>query len=290
MPDHLIIDTMPSFWRWWATVADEPVAVRAERWHGEYLAAAPELRDLLLADYANQGQDWRELAAGHTFADLPTLLPDMQTACAALPAAAEAAVEAAAAHLGLDFDVASVFYVGLGYAGWATHYADRPAVLYGLEGLAENHWITAEALLGMGAHELGHLVHHEWRRRAGQPLFDGPWSYLYDEGFAMVCEQLATGADTWHMARSQPGWTEWCREHRAWLAQEYLRTAAEGTPVNPFFGSWYDLAGWRQTGYWLGAEMVRYWLAGSDLRALAVLPPERIEQDAMETLSWFGSA
>jgi hypothetical protein len=41
--------------------------------------------------------------------------------------------------------------------------------------------------------------------------------------------------------------------------------------VRPFFGSWYDLQGYKQTGYFLGHELVKALTASKSLREVALL-------------------
>jgi hypothetical protein len=93
--------------------------------------------------------------------------------------------------------VTFVIYVGIGCgAGWATTFGDSPAVLFGLENIAERGWEDPGTILGLVAHELGHLVHFAWRLRGGKSAGSGPWWQLYEEGFAQECESriLDTGA------------------------------------------------------------------------------------------------
>jgi hypothetical protein len=41
--------------------------------------------------------------------------------------------------------------------------------------------------------------------------------------------------------------------------------------VRPFFGSWYELQGWKQTGYYLGRRVIERLETGLDLREIALL-------------------
>jgi hypothetical protein len=49
---------------------------------------------------------------------------------------------------------------------------------------------------------------------------------------------------------------DWCQANRRWLAAEYLKRATSGDDLRPFFGSWHDLNGRKQTGYYLGRELI----------------------------------
>jgi len=110
------------------------------------------------------------------------------------------------------------------------------------------------------------------------PLFE-----LYSEGFAQRCEHIILGADTWHQAQDD-SWLRWCFEHKAWLAGEYLRRCREGVPVNEFFGSWFDIQGKRQTGYFLGHELVRWLQRDSQMKTIATLPVEEVRRRTIEYL------
>jgi hypothetical protein len=162
--------------------------------------------------------------------------------------------------------------IGLG-AGWATTYQNSPALLFGLENIAEEGWSKPAAIEGLIAHELGHLIHFHWRAQAGKAIGSGPWWQLYEEGFAERCEHVLLGEDSWHMASGTgyQGWPEWCRENKSWLAAEFLKRAGSGEDIRPFFGSWLNLRGQRQTGYFLGHELVKKLGEHKTLAEIAVL-------------------
>jgi hypothetical protein len=129
--------------------------------------------------------------------------------------------------------------------------------LFGLENIAENGCSDREAVTSLAAHEIGHLAHHHWRQQYGKPIGSGPWWQLYEEGFAQYCQSLIVPSTTWHQASGgQSGWLDWCRDHKQWLAAKFLQTVAAGEPVTPFFGSWYEICGRRETGYFLGCELM----------------------------------
>lgn len=55
-------------------------------------------------------------------------------------------------------------------------------------------------------------------------------------------------------------------------------TAGEaGNPVRDFFGSWYDILGYRQTGYYLGCEAIRRLERSLSLDDIALLPLSEID-------------
>ena len=55
------------------------------------------------------------------------------------------------------------------------------------------------------------------------------------------------------------------------LAAELLRMVDAGESARPFFGSWYDIRGRKQCGYFLGHELIRELEAGMNMRAIALL-------------------
>ena len=98
---------------------------------------------------------------------------------------------------------------------------------------------------------------------------------LYCEGFAQRCEHLVLGCENWHQATgvNDPGWLDWCHEHKGWLAAEFLAVAdcEEEAASRPFFGHWYDIQGRRQCGYYLGHEVIKELEVNLSLRQIALL-------------------
>ena len=78
------------------------------------------------------------------------------------------------------------------------------------------------------------------------------------------------GEESWHMmGRKDHEWVDWCRTNRSWLAAEFLRRVEAGESVRPFFGSWYDLQGYKQTGYFLGHELIKELAINNSLLEIA---------------------
>jgi hypothetical protein len=249
----------------------------------------PELGEKQLQSYAEDGFDWRDVAKEHVFPFLVGRLPAMAVARRCLLASFEPLYARARANLGLDFGILYLIYVGIGCgAGWATSFAGQPACLFGLENLAELGWTESEAIEGLVAHEMGHLLFSEWRRRRSLEAGRSPCWQLYEEGFAARCQHLILGRETWHQAVGQRDWLSWCQENRAWLATEFLRRAGQGETIAPFFGTWYDLRGWRECGHYLGCELIRAWRDELGLEGIAVLPCEEAEHRTKETLLKLG--
>jgi len=51
----------------------------------------------------------------------------------------------------------------------------------------------------------------------------------------------------------------------------FLRLVEEEADVSPFFGSWFDIQGYRQCGYYLGHEVILDLEKKRDIRKLALL-------------------
>jgi hypothetical protein len=267
-----IIDTFPAFLDYWEKTQDLPLDAQIEGWAQDYLSSWPELLTMQVEDYREQNIDWRSIARSRIFPNLPELLPAMQEVQQNLLAEAENVFERAVSTLGLDLKAIFIIHVGIGCgAGWVTRYRGSPAILFGLENIAESGWHDRDVITGLVAHELGHLAHFTWRDQQGREICSGPWWQLYEEGFAQHCESLIWPDCAWHQMKSDPNWLDWCRANCSWLAAEFLRRVDEGEPINPFFGSWFDLQGKKETGYFLGCEAIRHMAKKHTLEEMALL-------------------
>ena len=267
------IDTFPAFLKYWAGAENQPVEEQIEGWARDYMAAWPALLKMQVDDYTSQMLDWRQVARERVFPHLGERLPAMQAARTALLETCQPVLDKARQCLGCDFPVTFVIYVGIGCgAGWATRLEGKPAILLGLENIAECGWSDKETLAGLAAHETGHLVHSVWRLEAGKPVGSGPWWQLYEEGFAQACESVILDTPRVHQTlRSSNDWLQWCQEHAGWLASEYLRAVEAGETVTKFFGSWFDIQGRSETGYYLGQVVIQELEKQRSLHAIAVL-------------------
>lgn len=274
MPTCEILDTFPSFLTFWNGVQHGSIEAQIDAWLNEYMSHWPDLLQKQLDDYASLNEDWRATASERIFPALPGRLTAMQTAHDNLLGLCSNIYERCRQVVHFDEDLVCVIYVGLGCgAGWADKYNGSPAILFGLENIAEEGWQDQDTLEGLMAHELGHLVHFEWRKQANRPDEDSPWWQLYTEGFAQYCEGIILGRPSWHMRQSVPEkhWRKWCQDNLGWLASEFLRRVDQGEDMRPFFGSWFDLRGRKQTGYFLGYELVKTLQEQMSLREIALL-------------------
>lgn len=268
-----VVDAFPTFLSVWDEIGQLSLDAQLDGWLGQYMAGWPELLQKQIDNYASEELDWRAVASEHVFPFLPERLPLMQTAhrhlldiCADVFSRSQQLVQ-------FDGDLVCVLYVGIGCgAGWASTYDDKPAILFGLENIAEEGWQERTTLEGLMAHELGHLIHFEWRRRANLAQEVGPWWQLYTEGFAQQCESLLLGRASWHMQSApEDEWIRWCQANLGWLAAEFLGRVDRGEDIRPFFGSWFDLRGKKQTGYFLGQAIINLLQEQMDLQSAALL-------------------
>jgi hypothetical protein len=282
-----LVDTFPAFLDFWEGAQHRALAAQVEGWAEQYLAPWPELLEKQIDAYAQEGYDWRQVATERVVPFWAERLPAMVEAHANLLDVCAPAYKRARETLGFEEGLTFVIYVGIGNgAGWATRYQDRAAVLLGLENIAEEGWQGEAALRGLIAHEIGHLWHFDQRARAGLPEGDGPWWDLYLEGVAQRCEIVIAGAESWHMAARHHGWLEWCQREKRWLAREFLRVAAEGGDIRVFFGSWFDVRGVKQTGYFLGHEAIRRLEAHKPLQEIALVEDvEAVISEAVRSIA-----
>ena len=116
-----------------------------------------------MRSYKRDNTDWREIAR-KVLPTLPARLHSMQEARNNILACYESVYQQASRILGVNYNIVLVVYVGIGCgAGWATTYGRQPAVLLGLENIAEEEWHTKTKIRRLIFHELGHIYHMVWR-------------------------------------------------------------------------------------------------------------------------------
>jgi len=239
---------------------------------------------MLIDSYEEDGEDWRKIATQHVFPKFPNAVPQMANIHENLLKVLKPTWKEAKIHFNLSFEIVFVIYVGIGVgAGWAAQFQDTPAVLFGLENVVECGWKDENTLAALTAHEIGHLIHQNWRSHAHLPILGtSPWWQLYEEGFAMRLEHIIMGKNSWHeQAGQKPGWVEWCADHKAWLAKKFLQQAktAPKEAIQDSFGSWFQIEGYSQTGYYLGHEIIIELEQKYSLLDIANLPLEQIDSE-----------
>ena len=279
----IIVDTYEDFKPFKARILEAEIEERIKLWL-KYMSNYPELLKLQVECYQN---DWMKYAY-RVLSKVHLYLEEVEEAWNKLHKVSRKAYQRFSNFLNTEVDVVFVFYVGIGCgAGWATQYENKYAVLLGLENIVEEGWTSEEDLLGLIFHELGHIAHMFLRNispKAFEELESNPLFLLYSEGFAMRIEHLLLGKEKWRIA-SHPEWLKWCKENMAFLAKEYLKRAKRGEPVNEFYGSWLNIKGYSQTGYYLGHEFIKELEKELTLKEIAKLPLKTIEGKALKFLS-----
>ncbi len=266
------IDTFPNFLHWWDKAYEQSINEQIESWSNEHLSCWPELLAKQIDDYAEQGLDWKKVAAEKVFPFLDERLTLMEEARNNLLELCPIIYSKAQQVLNIDTDILFVIHVGIGCgAGWATTFHSKPAILFGLENIAECGWSDISAIRGLISHELGHMIHYHWRAQNNKEIGTGAWWQLYEEGFAQYCETLINESHMWHQATADNNWLEWCQSHKSWLAAKFLKTVSDDESVNPFFGSWFTIEGKSETGYFLGYEVIKEVEKEYSLREIALL-------------------
>ncbi len=280
-----LLDTYQDFSDYWVSARSKPVEEQVHMWQTTYMNKFPELLDKQVASYKTDNIDWHVIA-GKILPEFHTRLSLIQKARTNILTCYELICAQALEKLGVDFDIILVVYVGIGCgAGWATKYGGRPAILLGLENIAEEKWHTKRRLRGLISHEIGHLAHKEWRSGWGisEEKEPDPLFLLYAEGFAQRCEHLISGKETWHLAPDKE-WIHWCEQNINWLAGEFLDRVSSRTPVIDFFGSWFDIRGKKQTGYYLGNAFISGLEKIYTLKEIALLDNGDVRELAIEYL------
>lgn len=275
MSQHYILDTFPAFLAFWKKAQNTHLSTQIELWETEYMAQWVELLEKQLDDYSSQQVDWKQIASEKIFPYIDARLPAMKEARKNIVSLYPTLFGQARQELGFETDITCVIYVGIGCgAGWVTTYQDKSAILFGLENIAECGWSDINSITGLIAHELGHVVHEILRQQAKLgDIEDGVWWQLFSEGFAQRCEHLILGQNTWHEAKdASSNWLTWCENNEAYLASEFLRFVDEGKDIRPFFGSWHNIDGYSQCGYFLGHEALKELeLAGMNIQEIGRL-------------------
>jgi len=280
-----ILDTYWDFLAYWKKARGKNIERQIELWRSSYMGKYPELLTKQVKNYEEMSIDWQEIAE-KLLPQVPNRLHLMRKAKDNMLDVCQPVCMKASEKLRLDFNITFVIYVGIGCgAGWATTYDAQAAVLLGLENIAEEKWHGKNKLKGLLSHEIGHLVHMKWRNEwesFEQAVLD-PFFRLYSEGFAQRCEHLILGRETWHMAPDEE-WLFWCRRHKRFLAKEFLKRLEKHAAVNDFFGSWFNILGKKQTGYFLGHAFIRELENSFNLREIALLSLEKVRKLGAEYL------
>ena len=288
MTTSRVLDTVGEFASLWKRVRRLPVSVQVDEWAQLYGQRWPELLRRQKETYSSRGVSWRRVAETKVFPGLPARWARIRVAHATLRSVIPAVDRRVRDRLRFRRPLTHLLHVGIGCgAGWASTYDGTPAIFYGLENVAELGWTGRDRLEALVAHELAHVIHSDLRERAGQGGLEsvhGPYGQLYSEGFATRVEQWVIGPSHSSGSERDVGWSAWCRGHEQQLAAQFLRTVHRHRSARRFFGSWYRNGGHVETGYWLGAEVVRSWESTLGLDEIATLPAPSIRERCKDAL------
>lgn len=132
-----IIDTYPDFSTYWKKARSKDIDEQVKLWQTTYMQKYPELLSKQAQVYEEAGIQWQEIAR-KLFPQLPQRLSLMRSARDRILTVSNIICTKASKKIGLDFSITLVIYVGIGCgAGWATTYNRQPAILLGLENIAE---------------------------------------------------------------------------------------------------------------------------------------------------------
>lgn len=159
-----------------------------------------------------------------------------------------------------DVDLDIILYLGLcNGAGWATTLDGRNTILLGIEKIIELNWQNEDDMQALIFHEIGHIWHKTYGNLYPRAYSKGAKSLvqLYQEGIAMVCEQILCQNDN-YFHQDKKGWLDWCTANKSVIKQEYLKRIRGNISTQDFFGDWCNYKGYSDVGYYLGCEFIKY--------------------------------
>lgn len=137
-----LIDAYQDFLNYWTIASSKNLNSQVRLWQTPYMSKYSELLEKQIKCCKTENIDWHEIAE-KVFSALPDRLKLIQKARDNILAFYRLICTRALQKLGTDFNILLVDYVGIGCgAGWATKYNGQPAVLLGLENVAEEKWHT----------------------------------------------------------------------------------------------------------------------------------------------------
>ncbi len=159
-----------------------------------------------------------------------------------------------------DIDVDIILYLGLcNGAGWATTLDGRDVILLGIEKIVELNWQNEDDMQALIYHEIGHIWHktHGTLHTHANSTGEKSLVQLYQEGVAMVCEQILCQNDHYYH-QDKNGWLDWCVRNNSEIKLEFLERIKNNQSTQVFFGDWCDYKGYGDVGYYLGCEFVKH--------------------------------
>ena len=160
-----VVDTYADFSTYWENARFNDTNTQIRLWQASYMKKYPELLSKQTKVYEEAGVNWQEIAK-KLFPLILQRLSLMRKARDNILVVGNRICTKASEKLELNFNITLVIYVGIGCgAGWATTYNREPAILLGLENIAEEKWHTKNKIKALLSHEIGHLVHMKMAQR-----------------------------------------------------------------------------------------------------------------------------
>lgn len=172
-----------------------------------------------------------------------------------------------------EVDVDIILYLGLcNGAGWVTTLDGKNTILLGIEKIIELNWCSVDAMQGLIFHELGHIWHAIYGNLSCESTSPKEKSIrqLYQEGIAMVCEQILCENDG-YFHQDKNGWLNWCEENETTIKNEYLNRLNNAQSTQDFFGDWCSYQGHSDVGYYLGCKFIKFLQSKYSLMEIANL-------------------
>lgn len=276
-----IINTFKHFDECFETNLDTSVEEKINLWENCYINKYPELEKKCKDDYENCGYKWRDIAHSRVFNRTKNDFSKMKEAYDNIMLTLDGINDKVKKVFGLNLDINIVLYVGLcNSAGWVDYYEGKRAILFGIDKIAELNWHTVEKLEPLVAHELCHVIHFELRGKDNlpdsverTPYNIGIWR-IYEEGFAQFYQNKFLLSE--HDCRGDE-WIKKCILNKKKLKNMYLKALLdEQIGVRDFYGDWFEVLGISDTGYFLGAELIKELDKVYSAKVIAQMPFSKI--------------
>jgi len=289
MENFVILDTFPEFLRFWKKVKDKNIKEQVELWEKDYMNEFPELFEKQKRDYKEQGIDWRKIAEKRIFPFINKNVKDIiethELLIKILSKIYKTSVEVSKEIFDMKFSLNCVIYVGIGCgAGWVTDYEGKASILFGIENIVECGWTDEESLSGLITHEIGHVVHRILRKKNNKKWGESPYFQLYCEGFAQRFVELVFKKPFFYQAKGDDKWFEFCKNNIKFLAEKFIEHVSQGKSLNIFFGSWFNIKGHKETGYFLSTLVIRILEEEYNLKQIAVMNEKEIKEKIQVSL------
>jgi hypothetical protein len=258
-----VISLIDNFFEYWDNVKNLSMRKQIELYPEIYLKDNTYLFEKQKRLYDEDGEDWKIIAEKHVYPGISEKIIHFKKLDKILKQVGVDLTSKITNFFPENYKITFVVYFGLGIgAGYANFYANTPAVLFGVENIVECNWLSYDSLLGLASHEIGHLYHFHLRGVDNEINYNkikhiSKYWLLYEEGFAMRLEEMFLNKNSFHMTDSNEDWLTWCSNNAKNLAKLFLEYINYNKNTNEFFGSWFKISGYSQTGYFLGHRVIK---------------------------------